>query len=99
MLLSTLSLLSYHCSSAGAGPAGKTKGGPFQWISSLVQLAAQILAIIQEMMQEEVEKGNEVTFPVAAWIVSRLKCPGDDSLICSHFLMDAVGNAKINQDS
>lgn len=46
----------------GAGPAGKTKGGAFQWVSSLVQLAAQTLAIIQEMQQEEVERGNEVTF-------------------------------------
>lgn len=65
----------------------------------MVQLAAQILAIIQEIMQEEVEKGNEVTFPAAAWIVSRLKCPGDDSLICSSFLMGAVGNSKMNQGS
>lgn len=46
----------------GAVPAGKTKGGAFQWVSSLVQLAAQTLAIIQEMQQEEVERGNEVTF-------------------------------------
>lgn len=62
MLLPALPLLSYHCSFARAGPAGKTKGGAFQWSSSLVQLAAQTLAIIQEMQQEDMERGNEVTF-------------------------------------
>lgn len=62
MLLPTLPLLSYCCPSVGAGPAGKTKGGAFHWVSSLVQLAAQTVAIIQEMQQEEVERGNEVTF-------------------------------------
>lgn len=62
MLPPTLPLLSYHRPSAGAGPAAKTKGDALQWISSLVQLAAQTLAIIQEMQQEEVERGNEVTF-------------------------------------
>lgn len=60
MLLLTLPLLSYHCP-AGVGPAGKTKGDAFEWISSVV-LAAQTLAILQEMQQEEVERGNEVTF-------------------------------------
>lgn len=35
----------------------------------------------------------------AAWIDTRLKCPGDDNLICSSFLMEDVGNAKMNEGS
>lgn len=35
----------------------------------------------------------------AAWTSTRLKCPGDDNLICSHTLMEDVGNAKVNQGS
>lgn len=38
----------------------KQKEVTFQWLSSLVRLAAQTLTLVQERCQKEVQKGNEV---------------------------------------
>lgn len=84
----------------GTGPAGKPKGSYFsvdQFLGLACCTNANTCTRKPAGRSGRGERGCHLS--AAAWIGTRLKCPGDDSLICSSFLMEDVGNAKMDQSS
>lgn len=77
----------------------KQKGVTSQLIGSLVQLVAQTLTHRWKAAGRSGKEEWGCHLSAAAWTGTRLKCPGDGNLICSSFLMEDVGNVKMNEGS